>query len=81
MLGKLIRCSVFLYDKDKSQRTPGAKNNICRNESILIASLKEKKCSGKIQSRRSRNTVKQKDARIKCRELFRIFFALLHVKH
>ena len=26
--GKLIRCEVFLYDKEKSQRIPGAKNNI-----------------------------------------------------
>ena len=43
--------------------------------------FKGKKCSGKIKSKRSGNTVKQKDARIKCRELFRIFFALFHVKH
>ena len=43
-------------------------------ESILQASLKEKKCSGKIKSRRLGNTVKRKEARIKCRELFRIFF-------
>ena len=28
MLGKLIRCYVFLYDKEESQRIPGAKNNI-----------------------------------------------------